>query len=286
MLKGWEVVRRLSVRHPRWTVLVLAGLGLSVSISADTALRGAIDGYPLTANVVASLLGAPLLLFVALIALDRFAAAERRRGWVARNQEELLDTTPGAIAVLRTAISSSWPSTASHDVVYRDVVVMIEELEAVPAKAGPDRTPIAPELSIRVVEIRNRLPYADRVEMTSAIQALAAAAEPLAVQQDAPRLSEVALDIRLLCFQTSSALESNEYRLDRFNRLLDRVSTTPTYWDAREKAFITEFDNGFEKFAPQYVAHSGFGYLELFSLVCSLDRMCDQLLTEIKRTVL
>jgi hypothetical protein len=276
----------MSIRHPRWTVLILAGLGLSGSIGADTVLHGTIDEYPLTANVVASLLGAPLLLFVALVALDRFTAAERRRGWVARNQEELLDTTPGAIASLKTVISSSWPSTASHDDVYGEVVHMIEEFEAVPAQAGPGRTPIRTDLSERVAEMRSLLPYADRVEMTSAIRALQAAVEPLAVQQDAPRLSEVALDTRLLCFQASSALESNEYRLDRFNRLLDRVSKTPTDWDSAGKAFVAEFSNGQEKFSPQYVAHNGFGYLELYSLVCNLDRMCDQLLIEIKRTIL
>ena len=133
--------------------------------------------------------------------------------------------------------------------------------------------------------LRGRLPPVDEAPLVDTITALAAALEPLAMQQDAPRLSETALDTRLACQQAASTLESEAYRTTRFLGLLDDLSATAPAWDTAEKAFIIENGSVTRRFNPQYVAYSGFGYLQQFSLMRNLEALCDVVIVEIKHTM-
>ena len=131
-----------------------------------------------------------------------------------------------------------------------------------------------------------RLPAIDEEALVDSITALAAALEPLAMQQDAPRLSEAALDTRIACQQAASTLGSDAYRTTQFLRLLDDMTATSPVWHPTEKAFILQNGTMTRRFNPQYVAYSGFGFLEQFSLVRNLEALCDTVLVEIKHTLL
>jgi len=77
-----------------------------LAVLSDRLLPDVIAHNPLTANVAASILGTPLLLLIAVLFLDRLAAAERRRGWVNRNYDDLHITVPGAVSVLKVALTA------------------------------------------------------------------------------------------------------------------------------------------------------------------------------------
>jgi hypothetical protein len=268
----------------------LAVAGIVLAVVSDRLLPDLIARHPVTANLAASILGAPLLLLLAVVLLDRLAAAERRRGWVNRNYEDLRVSVPRAVAALEQAVAAQWPPSASYETVYADTVTLIEGLEEVPNRHLEDKDPVVlpADLLGRAALLRERLPPVNDEALVDALARLAAALEPLAMQHDAPRLSETALDARIACQQAAGTLESEAYRTSRFLGLLDDLAATSPVapvWSTAEKAFVTATGTATRRFNPQYLAHSGFGYLEQFSSMRNVEALCDAVTKEITRTL-
>ena len=132
----FRAARRTATRHARWTVLVMAALGLRLAGLLDSMAFDTVARFPVTANFVAGLLGAPAVLALAMLFLDRFAAADRRRGWALRNQKELHEDVPTALDALAAAIEASWPIAEAWGPSTKRINVAIPESRGVPP-CGP-----------------------------------------------------------------------------------------------------------------------------------------------------
>ncbi len=278
-------LRRTALRHARWTIAVTAAVGLAGALVIDVLAPGLAARLPVTANLVAGLLGAPVILVFALLFLDPFTAAERRRGWVNRNQQELLEYVPSALGAVEAAVRRSWPVGEASELT-RKIEAAVDGLERMPgevASVGPDTA--IPELRRVLEPVARVLVCPDLEELENACLALFAALEPLALQNDAPRLAEVTTDVRVLCTQFSSSLKGDAYLARRFVSDVQFLAATATTWVPRGELlqFVTETSS--RSMSPASLVRPGFVYLRQLDLIERLVDLCSALRREISRTL-
>lgn len=138
---GW--VRLALRRQVRWVVAALAVAGVATGIALD--YTHWLNAFPLTANVLAGILGAPVIVLLALVIFDRLSAAQREQDWVERRSPSLRDAVLPSVRNVVAALQRCWPIDASAEFA-ADLAAVVDEYGALSRSPAGVTEPIGERL--------------------------------------------------------------------------------------------------------------------------------------------
>lgn len=283
--QGFPIRRKTSLlhffrQHVKSVLGALAAVGLSLSIALDVG-TGWFHRLPLTTNLVSGILQAPLSVLLALVVFDRLVAAERRRGWLNRNYQELRHDVPEAVRKALEALNSSWP--LEQDASFQDDVTdLLHLLESVTKTLLPSETTLA-QAQKAMISVSPHIPHLDTATSITAVRSLITTVEPLIAQLDVPSLAEYSADVKAAAAAYLSSLEVFGYQTEQFARSLHDLAEARWGWEPERKWIQGQKDNVTVGVHPAALAASGFLYLRQLTQAQLIDAACSTLIREIEK---
>ncbi|MGH3614222.1 MAG: hypothetical protein ACRDRK_16850 [Pseudonocardia sp.] len=277
-------VRLLVRRKVRWVVGTLAVLGLVSGVALDHTHW--LDELPLTGNVVAGILGAPVTVLLALVIFDRLAAAQREHDWVERRSAALRTAVQPAVRVVLSALQRCWPIAAS-DEFRADLDSAIDRLGALSEHPNGITEPIDERLRRAITRVGEiAAGSADQDSTVSCVQGMVPALDLAIHQADAPDLTEHAFAVHTAARAYLAAVADSGTRADSFVVLLRKLTTEPWEWTDQGGVFTWHDGNGgFLRRNALGLSSDGYTFRQLLGKADHLAACCLQLDEALRTTM-
>ena len=274
-----ETVRRVRLllqRRVRWIVGVLAVLGLGGGVALDRTHW--LDELPLTGNVVAGILGAPVTVLLALVVFDRLAAVQREHDWLERRSSALHTSLRPAVRAVLSVLERCWPIEATA--AFRaDLDAVIDHMGTLSERPNGISEPIDVPLRravIRVAEIAAG--SADQGATASCVEGMLPALDLAIHQTEAPDLTDHAFAVQSAARAYLAAVADSETRAEAFVVMLRKLISEPWEWSDRGGVFTWhDGHGGFLRRNAMGLSSDGFTYRQLLGKANHLAACCARL---------
>jgi hypothetical protein len=263
-----RTIRRLVRENAKALIAVLAVLGFGTGFLLDLTTSWA-AGMPLTSNLIAGLLGAPLPFLLALLLFDRLVAAERSRGWLSRHSDTLIDVVVPRTAAVEAELGRTWPLDLT------DVETEINELALLLETLGDQLvvgTDTFPAEVLSPLKRVSALPSLDLAAVPAGLQSLITELDIVAGQSELPLLSEAAIGAQTAANNLLAGMAGYGLRAEHFIRDVQLLAGCPWAWEGSN--FRVTHDFGSSTSHPNYIARAGFQYLRLLGEARVLAENC------------
>lgn len=277
-------VRLVLRRRVRWVVAALAVTGVASGVALDYTRW--LDDLPLTANVLAGILGAPVTVLLALVIFDRLSAAQREQDWVERRSPSLRDAVLPSVRNVVAALQRCWPIDASGEFA-ADLAAVIEEYGALSQSPTGVTEPVGERLRGLTERVGQLAAGTTDLDTTVVAAEGMIPALDLAIHQaDAPGLTEAAFAARTAARAYVDAVATSGSSASAFTHALRDITAKTWEWTDQGKYF-TWFDGhgGYHNRSTLGISSDGFTYRQLLAQADALAMSCTALARTIKQTI-
>lgn len=277
-------VRLVLRRRVRWVVAALALAGFATGVTLDYSRW--LNDLPLTANVLAGMLGAPVTVLLALVIFDRLSAAQREQDWVERRSPSLRDAVLPSVRNVVAALQRCWPIDASAEFA-ADLAAVIDEYGALSRSPAGVTEPVGERLRSLTKRVSQLTTGSTDLDATVVAANGMIPALDLAIHQaDAPGLTDAAFTARTAARSYIDAVATSEWSAGAFTSALRDIATKEWEWTDQGKYF-TWFDGhgGYHNRSTVGISTDGFTYRQLLAQADALVTSCTALARTIRETI-